>query len=913
MAVIDLPSNPSNNELFITQGKAMRYNSAKNKWKQVSTISSAQVAELEAKTIGVSSMSVTGNTLVIQKSDSSYANVSLSAFAGNILTNYASASQLPITGLVSGTQVYVTDTDSLYITDGSGWFKIATVNLSPSLSLGVSSISMGSGDSVDVSYTVNEPEDTPYTITASATSNASITVHQANNTITFDTPVQDTSETITISATDGVNTVADTLTMTIQFTFDWSNGVQQAKLIRGISHSSMNQDSYGQNVSLSEDGNYAIIGSHKLVGGARGYIHFWTRSGSTWTRGQTLQRTGGHSADRRGFGDHVVMSADGTLALVPAVSDIHPTGGASMSTGVVYLFTRTGSVWTQYSTLSTTGGNIINDMKFGSSVDISKDNNYIVVGASGQKAIYIFTNDGSNNFTQTQKTIPSNNWGDGYGASVAIDGDGDTVFVTHFQPNRGHIYTRSGSTWSEQQNFTPTDGQNIGAMESGGKGVAISEDGNTIAMADYNNNSKSPVDGSNSKGGAVLIWTRSGSTWTQQAKIIPSDPVGFNSNNVRQLSYGGVDLSHDGTILSTSTTRYTSLSGNETGRAYVYQKSETPIVGSLLNASYVHKSTQTWQAGMSGDVNANQPHTLAFKPDGTKVYIADANSDLIYQYNLSTPYDVTDASMSYDGISFNLRTSMGNTMLPASMKFKPDGTKLFVLNESIDTVYEYNLSTPYDLSTISYNNVNIAIGSVEGFPEGIFFKPDGTIMYVVGVQHDSVRMMDLSTPWDISTATYNSANSFSVNNQDSEPMEVIFDSSGTKMYMVGQATKGIYSYTLSSAWDVTTAIYDNKYYSMASGTDVNGAQKSIALSADADANKLFVVGIARDEVNRIDLPLEFTWSQQVKLSSSDIESNDKFGKSNALSGDGSTLIVGAVAEDNDGNTDNGAVYTFVTT
>ena len=224
MPVIDFPSNPSNNELFIAQGKAMRYNANKNKWRQVTTLSSNQITDLENKTIGVSALSISGNTLVVQKDDSSFANVSLAPFAGNILTNYASASQLPTTGLVAGSQVYVTDTDSLFITDGSGWYKIATVNLSPSLSLGVSSISLGAGGSIDINYTVTEPEDTPFTVTASATSSASITVHQANNTITFDNPTVATSETITISATDGVNTVADTLTMSISLGPDWSTG-----------------------------------------------------------------------------------------------------------------------------------------------------------------------------------------------------------------------------------------------------------------------------------------------------------------------------------------------------------------------------------------------------------------------------------------------------------------------------------------------------------------------------------------------------------------------------------------------------------------------------------------------------------------------------------------------------------------
>ena len=67
MPVINFPSNPSNNELFIAEGKAMRYNSDKNKWRQVTTLTQSQVTSLENNTIGVASMSISGNTLVTQK------------------------------------------------------------------------------------------------------------------------------------------------------------------------------------------------------------------------------------------------------------------------------------------------------------------------------------------------------------------------------------------------------------------------------------------------------------------------------------------------------------------------------------------------------------------------------------------------------------------------------------------------------------------------------------------------------------------------------------------------------------------------------------------------------------------------------------------------------------------------------
>ena len=1065
MPVIDFPSNPSNNELFIIQGKAMRYNSDKNKWRHVSTMSSSQVSDLENKSVGISSMSVSGNTLVIQKDDSTHANVSLAQFAGNILTNYSSASQLPITGLIAGSQVYVTDTDSLFITDGSGWYKVATVNLSPSLSLGVSSISMGSGGSVDINYTVNEPEDTPYTVTASATANATITVHQANNTITFDNPIAATSETITISATDGINTVADTLTMTISIGPDWPNATTTL-----FNHpASAAEQRFGNCMDMDET--TLVVGS-TAEDNYRGAVRVYTRASESdaWS----LQQTINGPTINSGFAGRVSLDGD-NLAVGMTGFD---NGGAT-NTGGVQIWVRTGTTWSQQ------GGNIVpsNTQYVQHSVGgvkISGDNLLIATpyDDNHQGSVYYYSRSGTT-WTYRQKVksnVPSNNrrYGDGLDivGNILIVGDRDNSNSTSGQV---HIYTLTGTTWSHNGTITPSDGQpgdDFSSLDS----VVINANSDTIAVGARHGH-KTPVTSLRSDSyasGVVLALpfdsthamddvshsiTGSSSTqatltdgpassnsteqvkWTTPAYAnsykgtigigaanqyvlstpIPSSATGtfviegwfyslnstsnsnwaissadvggrflfginnsstfdFNgsSNDANDIGIGsgwhhiaivcdsgakrfyydglykgqwhspntGFSTLHIGQFDASDSNDYrgyiqdfkvtigtnrgyigTSQSGTnfvlpgsmvtefagadivKAGAVYVFKGSEA--AGTLSNAVWMHKSPLTYQAGMSGDANANRPYALGFKPDGTKAYIADANANLIYQYSLATPYEVTDASMSYDSVSFGLVTSMGSSITPASMKFKPDGTKLFVLNGDNKTVYEYNLSTPYDLSTVSYNNITLSISSVEGFPEGIFFKPDGTKMYVVGTQFDSVRMMDLSTPWDISTATYNNANNFSVTNQDSEPMEVVFDSNGTKMYMLGGATKAIYSYTLSSAWDVTTAVYDNEYYSVASGTQAGttGA-RAVVLSADADENKLFVVGDSRDEVNRIDLPLQLTWSEQAKLVASDAVTNDNLGTAIDIDDDGNTIVVSSKNKVVGGNSNVGQGYIF---
>ena len=190
----------------------------------------------------------------------------------------------------------------------------------------------------------------------------------------------------------------------------------------------------------------------------------------------------------------------------------------------------------------------------------------------------------------------------------------------------------------------------------------------------------------------------------------------------------------------------------------------------------------------------SDPLGIYFKPDGTKVYITGFTNQAVYQYSLSTAWDISTAS--YDSVSF----SVSSQDVPGNIFFKPDGTKFYVVGVANDTVYQYSLSTAYDLSTASYDSVSFSVASQDSGSKGLYFKPDGTEMYTVGSTNDSVYLYNLSTAWDVSTASYSNT-SFNVNAQDAGPVTVFFGDSGTKMYVAGQFNNNIdqYSTVLNTA------------------------------------------------------------------------------------------------------------------
>ena len=202
---------------------------------------------------------------------------------------------------------------------------------------------------------------------------------------------------------------------------------------------------------------------------------------------------------------------------------------------------------------------------------------------------------------------------------------------------------------------------------------------------------------------------------------------------------------------------------------------------------------------MSGGFATANAYSLTFSSDGTNLYYVYQPQDSILQYTVSEPWTLT-------GISFvqNVGVGSGSTTEPSDLVFKPDGTKLYVMDVVQDRVREYDLSTPWDMSTISFRaSLGVAAGGSSDLQYYMHFKPDGTRLYTVDQTSSSVRQWDLSTAWEIDSGTFGAA--FSVASQDTVPRDLFFRPDGKKMYVGGAVTDIMYEYDLSTAWDVTTA------------------------------------------------------------------------------------------------------------
>ena len=237
------------------------------------------------------------------------------------------------------------------------------------------------------------------------------------------------------------------------------------------------------------------------------------------------------------------------------------------------------------------------------------------------------------------------------------------------------------------------------------------------------------------------------------------------------------------------------------------------------------------------------PSGMFFKPDGTKMYVVGGVGQDVNEYDLSTAWGISTAVYLQ-----NFSVAAQDTF-PQGLFFKPDGTKMYVVGQTGRDVNEYDLSTAWNISTASYLQ-NFSVNAQETQPTGVFFKPDGTKMYVVGFTGDDVNEYDLSVAWDISTASY--LQNFSVAAQETTPQDVFFKPDGTKMYIVGSVGDDVNEYDLSTAWNISTASYLQNFSVAAQETTPQG------LFFKDDGTKMFVVGTSADSV--FSYPLSTAWN-----------------------------------------------------
>ncbi|XLQ19853.1 MAG: tail fiber protein [Candidatus Moraniibacteriota bacterium] len=258
-------------------------------------------------------------------------------------------------------------------------------------------------------------------------------------------------------------------------------------------------------------------------------------------------------------------------------------------------------------------------------------------------------------------------------------------------------------------------------------------------------------------------------------------------------------------------------------------------------------STAVYDSNFSVAAQDTTPTGIAFNGDGTKMFITGSVGLDINEYELSTGFDISTAN-------FVFRFSVSaQESLPQNIAFNNDGTKMFVTGTTGDDVNEYHLPRGFEFSPVDYS-ASFSVAAQDTSPQGITFNTDGTKMFIVGATGTDINEYHLSTAFDVTTAVYDSIFDFS---EDAAPQGIAFNTDGTKMFIIGNTADEINEYNLSTAFDVSTAVYDSRF-------DITVQEDSpTGIAFNTDGTKMFITGVTGDDVNEYHLSTGFDISTTV--------------------------------------------------
>jgi sugar lactone lactonase YvrE len=227
-------------------------------------------------------------------------------------------------------------------------------------------------------------------------------------------------------------------------------------------------------------------------------------------------------------------------------------------------------------------------------------------------------------------------------------------------------------------------------------------------------------------------------------------------------------------------------------------------------------------------VTALNPTGLFFKPDGMKFFITVGSR--VWSYDLTNPWDVTSFTLDFEFIS---AVSLIETT-PTGIRLKPDGTSLFIIGSISDKIVEYTMTIPWDVTTARFKQDSVfSIQSIDTTPSGFYIKPDGLSVYITGTVTASVYHFTTNIAWNFKNLQ--PVTSFSFASQDATQVrDVYFKPDGTKMYMAGDSANRIYEYSLSTAWDITTATFMHSVLA--------GDSSPHDMVFNSDGTKMYVMG-----------------------------------------------------------------------
>lgn len=754
---------------------------------------------------------------------------------------------------------------------------------------------------------------------------------------------------------------------------DTSSSTQDGSVVNSVSALTSTDSTWYKRGTYTSGDSSAISRDGSTLAVARsGYaVHIYTWNGSSWVFAQKIT---GHTASP--YTAIALNSTGTTLAFSTPYYILSQT--PTNIPGRVFVYVKSGSTWSEQATLTPTGYSVqeFNTMGptaglYPGSLAFSDDGNTLAVGGpadngtraatliTSEGAVYIYLRTGTTWALQKRQTSASRycsisvSYSQSLGQVVAISADGNTIVAGGPSDSctigAVCVFTRSGTTWSQQTRIE-SDGTTLG--HNFGSHVAVSSDGNTMAISSYGAGYTAP--------GRIYVYTRSGTTWTKQYDTA----IGTHLGDANASYPSSLSLSSDGNtmvitasgklgvykrvsttwsfsqLITTTLTQPVTSAGNiwtqitgDASRINVikgYGNYGEQLTLSLVSGSYTQSVGGFWlQPSTAASKFGNDG--VAFSPDGSIVAVGEYNykptgsSTLLAKsgsnWIISSTVEGSNTPRGHIAISGDNNTMVsGGYLIANSAGYTVGGAMVFVKNGSGVWSQQTTLS-PTGTKLISASTTNFgALNSIgissDGNTVAIGAQSDSTGNTLAGTAYVYTRS---GTTWSQQTRLFG-ANTVS----DYYGSSVSLSSDGNTLAVgaynqtVGTTTGSgvVRVYTRSgTTWTLQSALPTP----VKLGTATLGINFGISVSLSGDGNTI-AVGARYDALSGTTTPYVgtvfiytrsgSTWTQRAAIQPTDYVLNAYFGTSVSLSGDGWKLAVGGPGDNGATGNSTGATWIY---
>ena len=300
--------------------------------------------------------------------------------------------------------------------------------------------------------------------------------------------------------------------------------------------------------------------------------------------------------------------------------------------------------------------------------------------------------------------------------------------------------------------------------------------------------------------------------------------------------------------------------------------------------------------GGDDDLSTNTAFGLDFTDDGMKIFVGNgalngrADGDRVYRFDLTSPYDVSTCSFvnqtsNLDTLALQNGSNAGDREAAIrknvlrGIEISNDGTKLFTIFHEFDgdpdqtRLLEYQLSTPFDLTTISLVlTAGIELQAQTTNPKGLRFSPDGKRLWTVDHNNTATGkdITQISLDVAFSTASFTIDGTVSISANNAQPSGIAFSTNGLKMFVGGDDTREVEEYHLVCPFNIISGkcppITENKDRTGIAIAQMEIAKRTIDHSTDTALNRLKWIRRNKDKQNLTNLNINFNFTNQ-KLAS----------------------------------------------